>query len=105
MLIYFCRENRVVSKAVSPLVAECSRAVFASFLWHEGIVHDAMACASYLKFNAMERDFVVKQSNAGEKFLLVLSATSMVVVLVTVKRRVNVAINSSNGRMVRASAS
>ncbi|RXG52705.1 E3 ubiquitin-protein ligase MYCBP2 [Armadillidium vulgare] len=38
-------------EAMSPSVAECLRAVFAAFLWHEGIVHDAMACASYLKFH------------------------------------------------------
>ncbi|XP_041440248.1 E3 ubiquitin-protein ligase MYCBP2 isoform X6 [Xenopus laevis] len=38
-------------EAMSPSVAECARAVFASFLWHEGIVHDAMACSSFLKFN------------------------------------------------------
>jgi E3 ubiquitin-protein ligase MYCBP2 len=25
--------------------------VFAAFVWHEGIVHDAMAVASYLKFH------------------------------------------------------
>jgi len=29
------------------------RAVYAAFLWHEGIVHDAMACASFLKFHPM----------------------------------------------------
>lgn len=40
-----------VREAMSPSVAECLRAVFAAFLWHEGIVHDAMACASYLKFH------------------------------------------------------
>nr|XP_025976649.1 E3 ubiquitin-protein ligase MYCBP2 isoform X14 [Dromaius novaehollandiae] len=38
-------------QAMSPSVAECTRAVFAAFLWHEGIVHDAMACSSFLKFN------------------------------------------------------
>lgn len=32
-------------QAMSPSVAECARAVFAAFLWHEGIVHDAMACS------------------------------------------------------------
>ncbi|EFA00365.2 E3 ubiquitin-protein ligase MYCBP2-like Protein [Tribolium castaneum] len=37
--------------AMSPSVAESLRAVFAAFLWHEGIVHDAMACASFLKFH------------------------------------------------------
>ena len=25
--------------------------MFAAFVWHEGIVHDAMAVASYLKFH------------------------------------------------------
>lgn len=40
-----------VKEAVSPSVAECLRAVFAAYLWHEGIVHDAMACASFLKFH------------------------------------------------------
>ncbi|KAL1131022.1 hypothetical protein AAG570_012260 [Ranatra chinensis] len=36
---------------MSPSVAESLRATFAAFLWHEGIVHDAMACASFLKFH------------------------------------------------------
>lgn len=36
---------------MSPSVAEALRAVFAAFLWHEGVVHDAMACASFLKFH------------------------------------------------------
>ncbi|KAF5304151.1 hypothetical protein FQA39_LY01936 [Lamprigera yunnana] len=40
-----------VKEAMSPSVAESLRAVFAAFLWHEGIVHDAMACASFLKFH------------------------------------------------------
>lgn len=40
-----------VKEAVSPSVAESLRAIFAAFLWHEGIVHDAMACASFLKFH------------------------------------------------------
>ncbi|KAH9488940.1 E3 ubiquitin-protein ligase mycbp2 [Bulinus truncatus] len=45
--------NRVapVKEALSPAAAECLRAVFAAFMWHEGIVHDAMACASFLKFH------------------------------------------------------
>lgn len=37
--------------ALATSVCECARAVFAAFLWHEGLVHDAMACASFLKFN------------------------------------------------------
>ena len=40
-----------VKEAMSPSVGECLRAVYAAFLWHEGIVHDAMACASFLKFH------------------------------------------------------
>ncbi|CAG5134648.1 unnamed protein product, partial [Candidula unifasciata] len=43
--------NRGVKEALSPTAAECLRAVFAAFMWHEGIVHDAMACASFLKFH------------------------------------------------------
>ncbi|XP_067264969.1 E3 ubiquitin-protein ligase MYCBP2 isoform X19 [Chanodichthys erythropterus] len=45
------RPTEPAKQAMSPSVAECSRAVFAAFLWHEGIVHDAMACSSFLKFN------------------------------------------------------
>lgn len=45
------RVTEPVKQAMSPSVAECARAVFAAFLWHEGIVHDAMACSSFLKFN------------------------------------------------------
>jgi len=35
------------------------RSVFAAFVWHEGIVHDAMAVASYLKFHPN----ITKQGN------------------------------------------
>ena len=38
-------------KALSPAVAECQRAVYAAFLWQEGLVHDAIVSASYLKFH------------------------------------------------------
>ncbi|GBP93144.1 hypothetical protein EVAR_69406_1 [Eumeta japonica] len=38
-------------QAVSPGQAECIRAIFAALLWHEGIVHDAIACAAFLKFH------------------------------------------------------
>lgn len=41
----------VAHEAMAPSVSHCIRAVFAAFLWHEGIVHDAMACASFLKFH------------------------------------------------------
>ena len=45
------RPATTVKEAMSPSVAESVRSVFASFIWHEGIVHDAMAVASYLKFH------------------------------------------------------
>lgn len=38
-------------RALPAGLAESFRAVFAAFLWHEGLVHDAMACSSYLKFH------------------------------------------------------
>eukprot|EP00095_Tigriopus_kingsejongensis_P005847 maker-scaffold697_size109876-snap-gene-0.24 protein:Tk05847 transcript:maker-scaffold697_size109876-snap-gene-0.24-mRNA-1 annotation:"e3 ubiquitin-protein ligase mycbp2 isoform x1" len=40
-----------IKHAMSPSVAESIRAVFAAFVWHEGIVHDTMAVASFLKFH------------------------------------------------------
>ena len=40
-------------QALSPSVAETIRAIFAAFLWHEGLVHDAIACASFLKFHPL----------------------------------------------------
>lgn len=40
-----------VKEAMSNSVAECLRAVFAAFIWHEGILNDAMAAASFLKFS------------------------------------------------------
>lgn len=43
--------NASPKRALPAGVAESFRAVFAAFLWHEGLVHDAMACSSYLKFH------------------------------------------------------
>ena len=43
--------KEIPKRALSPSIAETLRAVFAAFLWHEGLVHDAMACASFLKFH------------------------------------------------------
>lgn len=42
--------------ALSPAIAECQRAVFAAFLWQEGLVNDAIVSAAYLKFNTEERE-------------------------------------------------
>ena len=41
----------LIKEAMSPSVAESIRSVFAAFIWHEGIVHDAMAAAAFLKFH------------------------------------------------------
>lgn len=38
-------------RALPAGLAESFRAVFAAFLWHEGLVHDAMASSSFLKFH------------------------------------------------------
>lgn len=45
-------DTRATPKRALPSgLAESFRAVFAAFLWHEGLVYDAMSCSSYLKFN------------------------------------------------------
>ena len=44
-------DTNTPKQALSPSIAETIRAVFAAFLWHEGLVHDAIACASFLKFH------------------------------------------------------
>ena len=44
-------EQETACVGLSPSTAECLRAVFAANLWHQGLVHDAMACASFLKFH------------------------------------------------------
>lgn len=45
-------ESKAFPKRALPAgLAESFRAVFAAFLWHEGLVYDAMACSSYLKFH------------------------------------------------------
>ena len=60
-------ERGKVRKALSPAVAKCMRAVFAAFMWHEGITHDAMACASYLKFHPELTKDMGKQKEPKKK--------------------------------------
>ncbi|XP_055913946.1 E3 ubiquitin-protein ligase highwire isoform X3 [Eupeodes corollae] len=58
-----------LKRAMPPSLAESLRAVFAAFLWHEGIVHDAMACASFLKFHPSlpkEGATVITRRESGE---------------------------------------
>lgn len=45
-------DPKVYPKRALPAgLAESFRAVFAAFLWHEGLVYDAMACSTFLKFH------------------------------------------------------
>jgi len=44
-------ESVKIIQALSPAVAECQRAVYAAFLWHQGLVHDAMASSFHLKLH------------------------------------------------------
>lgn len=48
---------------VSFSTAQCIRAIFAAFVWHEGILHDVFTAASYLKFNAEITKELVKCFN------------------------------------------
>lgn len=44
--------------------------MFAAFLWHEGLIHDAMACASFLKFHPnISKDFSVLENIAETEVL------------------------------------
>ena len=67
----------VIPTALTPSKAECQRAVFAAFLWHEGLVHDAMACATFLKFQPnltkpVESRRGDRDDGGGEMFSLLL---------------------------------
>ncbi|TKR87164.1 hypothetical protein L596_011612 [Steinernema carpocapsae] len=41
--------NGTPVKALKPAIADCCRSVFSAFLWHERLVKDAMACATFLR--------------------------------------------------------
>ena len=63
-------QKGAVKEAMSPSVAESIRSVFAAFVWHEGIVHDAMTIASYLKFHpdiSKHGDFSQVINNCNEQ--------------------------------------
>jgi E3 ubiquitin-protein ligase MYCBP2 len=59
----------IVKEAMSPSVAESIRSVFAAFVWHEGIVHDAMAVASYLKFHPNMSKHGASSTEAAEEVI------------------------------------
>lgn len=50
-------------EAIGPGQAQSLRAVFGAVLWHAGIIHDAMACASYLRFNKQYSATVAVKEN------------------------------------------
>ncbi|ULT86357.1 hypothetical protein L3Y34_006204 [Caenorhabditis briggsae] len=45
------RKKTRLPNALTPSVADCIRAVFAAFVWHEHLVKDLMAAAAYLRFH------------------------------------------------------
>uniref|UniRef100_A0A336LRN5 RCR-type E3 ubiquitin transferase n=1 Tax=Culicoides sonorensis TaxID=179676 RepID=A0A336LRN5_CULSO len=62
--------GKILKRALSPSIAETLRTVFAAFLWHEGLIHDAMACASFLKFHPnISKDFSVLENIAETEVL------------------------------------
>ncbi|KAF8386302.1 rpm-1 [Pristionchus pacificus] len=46
------RPRSAEAEALRPSIVDCIRTVFGAFLWHEHLVKDAMAAATYLKFHA-----------------------------------------------------
>ncbi|GMS77878.1 hypothetical protein PENTCL1PPCAC_53, partial [Pristionchus entomophagus] len=46
------RPRSAEGEALRPSIVDCIRTVFGAFLWHEHLVKDAMAAATYLKFHA-----------------------------------------------------
>nr|XP_027195486.1 E3 ubiquitin-protein ligase MYCBP2-like [Dermatophagoides pteronyssinus] len=52
-----------IKMAISNRSAQCIRAMFAAFIWHEGILNDFLTAASYLKFNADITKDSIQQSN------------------------------------------
>jgi len=71
MVRLIMRFRQTVKMALSPSMAESLRAVFAAFLWHEGIVHDAMTCASFLKFYpSLPKNGAVVTKRMTERYVL-----------------------------------
>jgi hypothetical protein len=58
------RRRKPVRKTLSPSIAETLRAVFAALLWHEEMVHDAMASSSYLKFYPNVHKYYFLENNS-----------------------------------------
>ena len=61
-------ESVKIIQALSPAVAECQRAVYAAFLWHQGLVHDAMASSFHLKLHpSLSKEMIHQGGNKGSE--------------------------------------
>jgi len=61
-------ESVKIIQALSPAVAECQRAVYAAFLWHQGLVHDAMASSFHLKLHpTLSKEMIHQGSNKSSE--------------------------------------
>lgn len=61
-------ESVKIIQALSPAVAECQRAVYAAFLWHQGLVHDAMASSFHLKLHpSLSKEMIHQGSGKGSE--------------------------------------
>ena len=60
-------ESVKIIQALSPAVAECQRAVYAAFLWHQGLVHDAMASSFHLKLHPSLSKEMIHQGTKGSE--------------------------------------
>ena len=60
-------ESVKIIQALSPAVAECQRAVYAAFLWHQGLVHDAMASSFHLKVHPSLSKEMIHQGSKGSE--------------------------------------
>lgn len=59
-------ESVKIIQALSPAVAECQRAVYAAFLWHQGLVHDAMASSFHLKLHPSLSKEMIQQGSSNK---------------------------------------
>lgn len=61
-------ESVKIIQALSPAVAECQRAVYAAFLWHQGLVHDAMASSFHLKLHpSLSKEMINQGGNKSSE--------------------------------------
>ena len=59
-------ESMNIIQALSPAVAEYQQAVYAAFLWHQGLVHDAMASLFHLKLHPSLSKEMINQGSSNK---------------------------------------